>query len=730
MNLISLLLAVELNGQQLSRGTEVLQESAQACLISPDILKAQVKSDALTVVVHEGQTYLRIGGSDKSTQDSCQIDESAGIARLTLPAESLLPKSLTIGQTTRLDQAVALVNEPVGNIQTIPSLAIDLLAGSTSQTLGLTGSHGNTQVFAQQSLGLGVGRPSWSSETLFSSGASLTLGHQSLLTGQTNTPVATTGIAFSTRAQPLRQTQTHANLVLQSPSRLRFLDTNGNTLYSSSLLTTGQYQVSGLLGSPGPSLLQVEVIGADGQRQVIGLPWTNSPLLLAPTEQIIDVFLGSDWQQFKLHRGLSISESLRLQLERGNAQSDHGRLLGGISSRRWSRWLISSDLGLACDGSQACQPEHRLQAIFRQDRFFQLTLEEQGQAGRYIGLTFGAASGHQTSLSLGQSATGDFQAFASWQKRLGQGAQLQLQWRHSALTGHGVLLSLHLPLGHQMNSDVSVQTSDAGRPSLQAALHHRPAGEYGRSISLTRREGPTPSQAFDLRQEAAIGSLSLTARRLGTQHQIQGQLASRLWVTSEGLTLGRLSDANLVVHNTGLSAASMRQNQQPDQKADAQGRIWFANAPAWSRPDYRISAKSLPFYIDWKGGQTSLPTTKRRAYRVDHRQDWRMQLSTKLNLEPILIQGIQEIRQRHGRAVSFSPDGHVDLGQPSELPLRVRSTDGTTRLCGQPEVQPNQNGELLLDCVVESQPPTDPNQQPRIQPLLEAQTTEPPPSSG
>ncbi|MFM1788572.1 MAG: hypothetical protein RLZZ166_1039, partial [Pseudomonadota bacterium] len=352
MNLISLLLAVELNGQQLSRGTEVLQESAQACLISPNILQAQVKSDALTVVVHEGQTYLRIGGSGKGKQDSCQVDEAAGIARLTLPAESLLPKSLTIGQTTRLDQAVALVNEPVGNIQTIPSLAIDLLAGSTSQTLGLTGSHGNTQVFAQQSLGLGVGRPSWSSETLFSSGASLTLGHQSLLTGQTNTPIATTGIAYSTRAQPLRQTQTHASLVLQSPSRLRFLDTNGHTLYSSSLLTTGQYQVSGLLGSPGPGLLQVEVIGADGQRQVIGLPWTNSPLLLAPTEQIIDVFLGADWQQFKLHRGLSISESLRLQLERGNAQSVHGRLLGGISSRRWSRWLISSDLGLACDGSK------------------------------------------------------------------------------------------------------------------------------------------------------------------------------------------------------------------------------------------------------------------------------------------------------------------------------------------------------------------------------------------
>ena len=107
-----------------------------------------------------------------------------------------------------------------------------------------------------------------------------------------------------------------------------------------------------------------------------------------------------------------------------------------------------------------------------------------------------------------------------------------------------------------------------------------------------------------------------------------------------------------------------------------------------------------------------------------------MQLTTRLNLEPILIQGAQEIRQRQGRAVSFSPDGHVDLGQPSELPLKVRSADGTNRLCGQPEVEPNQDGELLLDCVVESQPPKSPSEQPRIRPLLEAQTTEPPPSSG
>jgi hypothetical protein len=730
VSLASLLLAVELNGQQLSRGSEVLLEAHQTCLVIADLLRAQVKPGALPTVTHNGQTYLRIGDTRSDDENRCQIDESVGVARITLAAERLQPKPLTIGQPNPMNQAVALVNQPVGSVQTIPSLAVDLLAGSSSQTVGLTASLGNTQVFAQQSLGLGLQQPNWSSETLFSSGASLVIGHQPLLTGLANTPVTTTGISLSSRAQALRQSQTHANLVLQSPSRLRFLDPNGNTLYSSNLLTTGQYQVSGLLGSPGPGLLQVEVIGADGQRQIVGLPWTNSPLLLGPSEQIIDTFVGSDWQQFKLHRGLSIAESLRLQAERYAGSGEQHRFAAGLSSRRWSRWLVSVDLGLDCGPARSCKPEHRLQSIFRKDRFLQLTLEDQGSAGRFLGLSLGTASGYQTSLSMGQSVTGEFQAFASWQRRLGKGTQLQLQWRHSGLTGNGVLVSLHLPLGHQTTSDASLQTNRSGRPSLQASLHRRPAGEYGSSISLTRREGPLPSQALDLRQEAAIGSLSLSARRLGSDHQIQGQLASRLWVTSEGLTLGRLSDANLVVHTTGLSKASMQQNQQASQQADDQGRIWFANAPAWSKPDYRIAAKSLPFYIDWRGGQASVPTTKRRAYLVDHRHHWRLQLTSKLNLATDALAGITDIRQRDGRAVSFSPDGYVDLSRPSDLPLRVRHRNGIVRLCGQPGIQPNENGELLLDCTVESQPPKGPSLQPGHKPLLEAQTTEPPPSSG
>ena len=185
-----------------------------------------------------------------------------------------------------------------------------------------------------------------------------------------------------------------------------------------------------------------------------------------------------------------------------------------------------------------------------------------------------------------------------------------------------------------------------------------------------------------------------------------------------------------MIHSTGLSAASMQQNQQAARQADGQGRIWFPNAPSWSRPDYRIAAKSLPFYIDWRGGQINLPTTKRRAYRVDHRESWRLQLSSRLNLPPVVLAGITDIRRQGGAPVSFSPDGYVDLNQPSDLPLLVRSRDGSLRLCGQPQVQPNENGELILDCTVDSQPPKGPSRQPDSRPLIEAQTSEPPPSSG
>jgi hypothetical protein len=734
VSLVSLLLAVELNGQQLSRGAEVLVPEPQACLVALDNLRAQVKPKTLQDVDHNGQTYQRLSGP----KAQCQIDESAGVARLTIAADLLLPKPLTIGQAAKPDQAVALINQASGQIQTIPSLALDLLAGTTAQTVGLTASHRNTQLFAQQSRGSLNARPSWSTETLFASGAALTLGHQSLGTGLANMPASTTGVHFSSRALPLRQTQTHANLVLQSPARLRFLDRNGNTLYSSSLLTTGQYQVSGILGSPGPGLLEVEVLGADGQRQVVGLPWTSSPLLLGPSEQVIDTFMGQGLMQFKLHRGLSVSESARLQLEwmsaesraANNAPISERRLVTGLSSRRWSRWLVSADLGIACSGSSTCQAEHRIQSIFRRDRSLQVSLEDQGSAGRHLGLSISNTDGHQVNLSLGQSSSGGLQAFASWQRRLGKGAQLQVQWRHSAQAGHGVMLSLHLPIDSHHTSDLSLQTSPSSRPSFQAALHRRPDGEYGSSVSLTRREGPNPHQAVDLRQEASIGSISLSARQFDSSRQVQGQLASRLWVTPEGLALGRVSDANLVVHTTGLASASMRQNQQTDEQADAQGRIWFANAPSWSSPDYRISAKSLPFYIDWQGGQMTLPTTKRRAYRVDHRPAWRLQLSSRLNLAPTQLANLREVRLRDGRAISFSPDGYIDLSRPDDLPVRVVSQEGAQWRCGDARARPNENGELLLDCIVESQPPGGQSPRPNQRPLLEAQTTEPPPSSG
>jgi hypothetical protein len=94
------------------------------------------------------------------------------------------------------------------------------------------------------------------------------------------------------------------------------------------------------------------------------------------------------------------------------------------------------------------------------------------------------------------------------------------------------------------------------------------------------------------------------------------------------------------------------------------------------------------------------------------------------------LANLREIRQRNGRSVSFGPDGYVDLGRPDELPLLVIARDGAQWQCGHTEVKPNENGELLLDCIVESQPPEGLKPRPNQRPLLEAQTTEPPPSSG
>ena len=90
---------------------------------------------------------------------------------------------------------------------------------------------------------------------------------------------------------------------------------------------------------------------------------------------------------------------------------------------------------------------------------------------------------------------------------------------------------------------------------------------------------------------------------------------------------------------------------------------------------------------------------------MGNREAWRLQLSSRLNLPLTQLANLREIRQRNGRSVSFGPDGYVDLGRPDELPLLVIARDGAQWQCGHTEVKPNENGELLLDCIVESQRP-------------------------
>ena len=733
MILASLLLAVELNGQQLSRGTEVLVTGPSSCLIHLPELQAQVLPGRLRQRTHQELVYEDLSGEGVE----CRIDAAAGIAKLNLAPELLRPRPLQIGRLPDWSAGLALLQNQDPRVSTLPSLALDLLAGQQNQTLGLTASYRQAQWSLQRTQSPTASSTNWAAETFLGQGGLLSLGDQVLGLGLPQAPTTQRGLSYTNRAQPLRQSQTHSSLLLSSPARLRFLDPNGQALYTTSLLGTGQYQVSGPVGSPGPGLLQVEVLGADGQRQLVSLPWTHSPLLLGPNERVYETFFGRQLQQLKWSQGLSVSETGRIHLEHLNPANGQTvrQAYAGLSSRRWSEWLLSADFGLGCGPSADCRPAHRLQSQWQWSRQMRLTLEDRGPAGHLVAFSVAGLNGHQLSLSLSQSASERI-TLVSWQKRLLKNFQFQTQLRQGETSGTVLTMSLHIPLGDRQTGGFAVQNqrsqgTDSGSTSLQASFQHRPSSDYGSFVDLTQRTAQTRQQSLTLRQEESFGSFNLSAQQADDQAtRLDGQIASRLWITPMGFRLGRLSDSNLVIHSTGLERATMVENHRRTAQANEQGDVWFPNAPSWSNTDYRIQAKSLPFFIDWRGGQTSLATTKRRAYRVDHRGLWQMQLTTRLDWPTDRLRQIQSVNSREGRSIPFNQDGYLDFHAPADLPLRVQLASGVGWLCGEAHQRPSSTGELLLGCRPEksdSQNPAGPRGRPAV---LEAQTTEPLPSSG
>ncbi len=727
----TLLLSIEVNGVQASRGSSVIARPPHACLVELESVLAHVDPRGLPTEQHEGTTFLSVAPH----WGHCSIDAETSRALIRMNHEHLRPRPLVLGERPAVLAPLHLIHAQAGisairttqPVRTIPSLALDAVLHNRGRNLGIVASQGPLQLQAREAQSPGQSRHTWSLEHGFPSGAALTAGDQVMRVGILRAPVAHRGLSWSSRMAPLQSASPAlGQFTLESPARVQFVDNQGTTLYSTSLLPAGRYALEGFGASGRPGVLNLEVLGLDGERKTLQLPWVSSPSLLQPGETLTEAFVGrGGFTQGYAAAGLTLHESLRLGFLR-RAGLGH-EVFFGASSARQKKVLASLDIGLSC--APQCAPQNRLQLQMQLSRGVDLLLEASQPRQRILALQAGLSSATHASINLSSGSASANPLFAERSSPAGQApqqsvgssqlaslshrispalsVQLQLRVSNGAITSRSAFLSLNWSLDQQHSVGASLQQTQGQPLSLGLAASRRPTAPEGDTIQLIQREGSTTAQELLLRSERAYGDLHVLARQnAGQPVHISTQAASRLWITEHGLHLGPVGQYNLVLHELGLPGPQMRQDNGLVRAADASGIVPFARVPSWSRPSFEVDTRRLPFWMTWRGGRLALPMAAQRAYWVDHRGSWSVTPNPRLALQENDLQTIERVLDRLGQPITLSPDGYLDLANLQQLPVTVQSSSGIERVCQAEQSVPKENGDLLLIC--RSQQPNPP----------------------
>ncbi|MGA1081299.1 MAG: hypothetical protein ACO3WK_13150 [Steroidobacteraceae bacterium] len=124
------LLAVEINGVQISRGAWVLAGPGQSCWLQAGLLSSMVDSAHVEQQTLQGEAFERVSAEAVT----CEVQSAGALAQWHVPAHLLRQQPLRLGLTP---------GSPL-SYETIPSLAIDLLGASGRWGMGLTPSRGLT----------------------------------------------------------------------------------------------------------------------------------------------------------------------------------------------------------------------------------------------------------------------------------------------------------------------------------------------------------------------------------------------------------------------------------------------------------------------------------------------------------------------------------------------------------------------------------------------------------
>jgi hypothetical protein len=193
----------------------------------------------------------------------------------------------------------------------------------------------------------------------------------------------------------------------------------------------------------------------------------------------------------------------------------------------------------------------------------------------------------------------------------------------------------------------------------------------------------------ELRARRPQGDLSLQWRKNNDgQTATDFALASRIWLTPKGLHLGSPGDHNLLLvdlKTPGLELSNGLQRRASNTK----GLATLTRTGAWTANRFRYNLRSLPFDQVSPASLEAFAVASRRAYwlAAEQPEQWVQTTVARLDLPLALLQRLQQVIDAQGRALGFTPEGHVDIGRADlasdspEPELELRFSQGLRMRC-------------------------------------------------
>lgn len=757
LEVVWLLAAIELNGARISQGAQVaitdthclIETAAVSSVLTPSALRDQAVAGVFSVAPRlcsfdAAENLLRVR----------LPQEALGQRTLMLsPASGNLSVALLHDQTALIDHP-EFSSQPMP--ETIPSAAFDVFLGSGLRGLGTVLAHGpwSLQRLSQQGQG-GQRFERATGEYFFAQGAQIRVGDFRSERGADQLLGEYRGVYATNRAAPLRgEGKAEAFLAVSNPSRVQFFDRNGTPVYSSEILLPGNYQIQGYGASAVPGFLEARLIDVNGITQSVSLPWSADRRLLSKNQIEWEVFHATPRQlsgtlddqaltSLSLRHGMSSTLTLGLYAD---WSADSHRWAAEASTRAIPGLIATGAAGQSCgflsvssasssnaltapdatdstttpQGESSCTPTWLIEARSKIPRSLTLIASVSRTSDPITGLAptlvaqlglSGALTQHLSgalthAISQPDQGAAQHVTALSGSYRLNPQASLQFQARRH-LTDDGQAWSGYLGLSFYWS---------ARRTSISTALNHRaatggnaasdsltlqagisPEGLYGAQLNVAHTEDKTPRSDAFLRYASRQGDVSLRADTLNAR--ATWSASSRLWVTTERITLAPTGDDNLVIQHLGLPDIRVIHQGRDPELAGANGLVVFRKAPPWTETRYTIDPKSIPFGYHLAASSVRIPLAANRAYSVDYRPLWTRSQTWRISGVETLDLAIDHPPQSAaGRPVFMTPDGYLDLQSETELPLTMQDRLGRLLNCVKPAESRPLDAEISLRC--------------------------------